>query len=475
LPVVRCQDCERPVLQSAILNHAGSSRLRPDSHPRRVGVDQGDPLTPAACPGHFLLAAKCLKVRQLEQAGAQGEDDDGRSLSVSLKPNKRRLSNGASLSFARPSRHLCARLTISDWSDALDVCCIASLSSTSSPPTAKRSKYDPPSPAPSTASRSVAAESDYGGSTSAIEGLSKEAWAQRREYEKRLLKEAQRAEKKGERRASCLALRRSRPPHSVMTDRLTTVLFSLADAPLDLNRHCGVINAKGVPCSRALTCKSHSVGAKRDVPGRSKPYDVLFAEWNAVHKPHLAAKQKESKLRRELDKSPSEAAGTPKAGGAAGEPSAGKKKKSGANAGGSGKKGKSSSSSSVNVGAAGAGADTNGSSTPGSELAWLISAAQASRARLAAAPSRRLTTVLAKGGGNSVAAPPPTAIPPALLAPPSGSNASGGRKPSAAQMRQLGPRIFPREASKTLLYGRRREESATLNGLLREALIGDAR
>lgn len=227
-----------------------------------------------------------------------------------------------------------------------------------------------------------------------------------------------------------------------------------------------------MPCSRALTCKSHSVGAKRDVPGRSKPYDVLFAEWNAVHKPHLAVKQKESKLRREVDRSPSDVAGTPKAGG---ESSAGKKKKSGAAASGSGKKGKSSSSSSMNAGAAGTGADSNGTATPGSELAWLISAAQASRARLAAAPSRRLTTALAKSGNSSTAALPPSGIPPALLAPPPGSNGVSARKPTAAQLRQMGPRVLPREAGKTLLYGRRREESATLNNLLREALTGEAR
>ena len=31
--------------------------------------------------------------------------------------------------------------------------------------------------------------------------------------------------------------------------------------PVNLDRQCGVINNKGLPCSRSLTCKSHSMGA----------------------------------------------------------------------------------------------------------------------------------------------------------------------------------------------------------------------
>lgn len=239
------------------------------------------------------------------------------------------------------------------------------------------------------------------------------------------------------------------------------------DGPLDLNRHCGVINAKGVPCSRALTCKSHSVGAKRDVPGRTKPYDLLFAEWNAIHKPHAVVKPKESKLRREVDKAPpSEAAPAPKTA-ADGAPAKKKKKKAGADGGG-GKKGKNALTGSGS--GASAQADASQSSTPVSELAWLISAAQTSRARLAAAPSRRLAAALTKTGSSAAPVPPATAISTALLAPPPTTN--GARKPTAAQLRQMGSRILPREASKTLLYGRRRDESATLNGMLREALTG---
>lgn len=35
----------------------------------------------------------------------------------------------------------------------------------------------------------------------------------------------------------------------------------------------------GQPCARSLTCKSHSMGAKRAVAGRSLPYDMLLAAY----------------------------------------------------------------------------------------------------------------------------------------------------------------------------------------------------
>lgn len=57
--------------------------------------------------------------------------------------------------------------------------------------------------------------------------------------------------------------------------------------PVDVDKHCGVINDKGFPCSRSLTCKTHSMGAKRSVPHRSQPYDVLLAEWIRTNKPSL--------------------------------------------------------------------------------------------------------------------------------------------------------------------------------------------
>ncbi|KAF9343641.1 hypothetical protein BGX34_006533 [Mortierella sp. NVP85] len=47
--------------------------------------------------------------------------------------------------------------------------------------------------------------------------------------------------------------------------------------PLDLDKQCGVVMlVGGPPCARSLTCKSHSMSAKRGVEGRSRPYDVLL-------------------------------------------------------------------------------------------------------------------------------------------------------------------------------------------------------
>ena len=49
--------------------------------------------------------------------------------------------------------------------------------------------------------------------------------------------------------------------------------------PVDVERQCGVTLPNGQQCARSLTCKSHSMGAKRAVPGRSLPYDMLLAAY----------------------------------------------------------------------------------------------------------------------------------------------------------------------------------------------------
>ena len=49
--------------------------------------------------------------------------------------------------------------------------------------------------------------------------------------------------------------------------------------PVDVERQCGVVLANGAQCARSLTCKSHSMGAKRAVPGRSLPYDQLLQNY----------------------------------------------------------------------------------------------------------------------------------------------------------------------------------------------------
>lgn len=49
--------------------------------------------------------------------------------------------------------------------------------------------------------------------------------------------------------------------------------------PVDVEKQCGVPIANGGFCARSLTCKSHPMGAKRSVPGRSLPYDMLLAQY----------------------------------------------------------------------------------------------------------------------------------------------------------------------------------------------------
>ncbi|CBQ68032.1 conserved hypothetical protein [Sporisorium reilianum SRZ2] len=63
--------------------------------------------------------------------------------------------------------------------------------------------------------------------------------------------------------------------------------------PINVDKQCGVINDKGLPCSRSLTCKSHSMGAKRAVEGRSTPYDTLLFEWQKATNPSFVAKLEE--------------------------------------------------------------------------------------------------------------------------------------------------------------------------------------
>ncbi|WVR09587.1 hypothetical protein IAU60_006657 [Kwoniella sp. DSM 27419] len=65
-----------------------------------------------------------------------------------------------------------------------------------------------------------------------------------------------------------------------------------ATNPVDLDQRCGVINDKGIPCARSLTCKTHTVGAKRAVQGRTRPYDLLYLEWQREHNPNFKEPQK---------------------------------------------------------------------------------------------------------------------------------------------------------------------------------------
>jgi len=87
----------------------------------------------------------------------------------------------------------------------------------------------------------------------------------------------------------------------------TKVTKGRTKGPVDYDKQCGVINDKGLPCSRSLTCKAHSMGAKRAVQGRSKGYDELLLEWNRAHNPNWVEPVKketkaEKKEKREKEK-----------------------------------------------------------------------------------------------------------------------------------------------------------------------------
>ncbi|XP_060745357.1 ataxin-7-like protein 1 isoform X2 [Tachysurus vachellii] len=47
----------------------------------------------------------------------------------------------------------------------------------------------------------------------------------------------------------------------------------------DPNKHCGVLDPESKrPCTRSLTCKTHSLTHRRTVPGRKKDFNILLAE-----------------------------------------------------------------------------------------------------------------------------------------------------------------------------------------------------
>lgn len=53
----------------------------------------------------------------------------------------------------------------------------------------------------------------------------------------------------------------------------------LPKACKSLETQCGVLMDKGRQCGRAIDCDVHRVSAKRAVPGRSKPFDILLVEF----------------------------------------------------------------------------------------------------------------------------------------------------------------------------------------------------
>lgn len=90
----------------------------------------------------------------------------------------------------------------------------------------------------------------------------------------------------------------------------TKVTKGRMKGPVDYDQQCGVINDKNLPCSRSLTCKSHSMGAKRAVQGRSRKYDDLLIDWQRAHNPNFVepvkretkAEKKEKREKEKLEK-----------------------------------------------------------------------------------------------------------------------------------------------------------------------------
>ncbi|KAF5383724.1 hypothetical protein D9615_003681 [Tricholomella constricta] len=90
----------------------------------------------------------------------------------------------------------------------------------------------------------------------------------------------------------------------------TKVTKGRTKGPVDYDRQCGVINDKNLPCSRSLTCKSHSMGAKRAVQGRSRNYDELLLDWQRANNPNFVepvkretkAEKKEKREKEKLEK-----------------------------------------------------------------------------------------------------------------------------------------------------------------------------
>lgn len=72
-----------------------------------------------------------------------------------------------------------------------------------------------------------------------------------------------------------------------------------AKGPINVEKQCGVPLPLGGFCARSLTCKTHLMGAKRAVPGRSAPYDVLLQQYQKRNQAKLVANNAMAAARRE--------------------------------------------------------------------------------------------------------------------------------------------------------------------------------
>lgn len=55
-------------------------------------------------------------------------------------------------------------------------------------------------------------------------------------------------------------------------------VLPVKDREYDPEKHCGVRIGSMKPCTRSLTCKTHQISLRRNVEGRSKPFDQLLAD-----------------------------------------------------------------------------------------------------------------------------------------------------------------------------------------------------
>uniref|UniRef100_A0A3B1K0K3 Ataxin 7-like 1 n=1 Tax=Astyanax mexicanus TaxID=7994 RepID=A0A3B1K0K3_ASTMX len=63
----------------------------------------------------------------------------------------------------------------------------------------------------------------------------------------------------------------------------------------DPNKHCGVLDPESQrPCTRSLTCKTHSLAHRRAVPGRKRVFDILLAEHKGRANEKEAGQKKET-------------------------------------------------------------------------------------------------------------------------------------------------------------------------------------
>ncbi|KAK9498248.1 hypothetical protein O3M35_004104 [Rhynocoris fuscipes] len=63
------------------------------------------------------------------------------------------------------------------------------------------------------------------------------------------------------------------------TERRVGTIGTVRDRTYNPDKHCGVlIKENSKPCTRSLTCKTHSINLRRAVKGRSKTFDVLLAD-----------------------------------------------------------------------------------------------------------------------------------------------------------------------------------------------------